>query len=290
MARYPDADWHDAQYNNRARVADCSRILERWAAQSALARKRPGAYLDLRYGDGANETLDVFAPEAQRAAPVLVFVHGGWWRSLDKRDHSFLAPPFARRGAVVVVPNYALCPAVSVEQIALQMVRALAWTHSNAARFGGDPARIVVAGHSAGGHLAAMMLCCDWRAVANDGARRLPARLVGSALAISGLFDLAPLRRTPYLQVDLRLTPAAVRRLSPARVAPPAGRLYAVVGADESDEFLRQTALICGAWGARAVPVCEGIPGADHFTALDALADPRQRLHALALQLLGLAR
>ena len=232
----------------------------------------------------------MFAPEAQRAAPVLVFVHGGWWRSLDKRDHSFLAPPFARRGAIVVVPNYALCPAVSVEQIALQMVRALAWTHSNAARFGGDPARIVVAGHSAGGHLAAMMLCCSWRAVANDGARRLPALLVGSALAISGLFDLAPLRRTPYLQVDLRLTPAAVRRLSPARLAPPAGRLYAVVGADESDEFLRQTALICGAWGARAVPVCEGIPGADHFTALDALADPRQRLHALALQLLGLAR
>lgn len=293
MMRRANAAWLDAQYNNRARIAVSAQILERWAAQSARVRRWPGAHLDLPYGTGGNEVLDVFAPRTQgtAAVPVLVFIHGGWWRSLDKSDQSFLAPAFVDRGAIVVVPNYALCPAVRIETIAMQMVRALVWTHRNAARFGGDPARIVVAGHSAGGHLAAMMLCCDWRAVARDAfaaSRKLPARLVKSALAVSGLFDLAPLRRTPYLQADLRLTPAAVRRLSPVRFAPPAGRLLAVVGGAESEEFLRQNALIRQAWGMRAVPVCESVPGANHLTVLDALADPQSRLHALALDLLGL--
>ena len=287
MRRLHDPAWLDAQYNNRARIPDAMQVLERWAAESARARGRCDMHLDLRYGDGPSETLDVYAPRAALLpAPVLFFIHGGWWRSLDKSDHSFVAPPFVDRGALVVVPNYALCPAVSIETIAMQMVRALAWTYRNAERFGGDPARIVVAGHSAGGHLAAMLLCCDWRRV--GGGRALPRRLVKSALAISGLFDLAPLRRTPYLQVDLRLTQESVRRLSPVRFAPPAGRLVAVVGGDESEEFLRQNALIRSAWGARAVPVCESVPGANHFDVLDRLADPQGRPHALALELLGL--
>lgn len=298
MSRQPDAMWLDAQYNNRARIPDCPRIFERWAAQSALARERPGVHLDLPYGAGPNETLDVFVPRSGGAvlAPALFFIHGGWWRSLDKSDQSFLAPTFVDRGAMVIMPNYALCPAVRIETIALQMVHALAWTYRNAARFGGDPARIVVVGHSAGGHLAAMMLCCDWRAVSSNAScdvpcadtRELPARLVGSAAAISGLFDLAPLRRTPFLQVDLQLTPAAVRRLSPVRFPPPAGCLSAVVGGGESEEFLRQNALIRKAWGARAVPVCESLPDANHFDVLDEFVNPRSRLHALAAELLGL--
>ena len=283
MTRQPPAAWLDAQYNNRARIPEHAQIFERWTAASALAREKSLCHIDVGYGPEPSETLDVFtSPRAN--APVLVFIHGGWWRSLDKRDHSFIAPAFAQAGAMVVVPNYALCPAVTIETITLQLVRALVWVHRHAARYGGDPGRIVVAGHSAGGHLAAMLLSCRWNDVAPD----LPARLVRSALSISGVFDLEPLRRTPYLQVDLRLTPAAVARLSPARFAPPTGRLYATVGADESEEFLRQNQLIRSAWGADAVPVCETIAGAHHLSVLHTLADPGARLHALALGLLGL--
>ena len=272
----------DIEYNNRARIPDHAQIFARWAAASALAREKSLCHIDVGYGPDPSETLDVFTSPRPNA-PVLVFIHGGWWRSLDKRDHSFIAPAFTRAGAMVVVPNYALCPVVSIEEITMQMVRALVWVYRHAARYGGDPQRIVVAGHSAGGHLAAMLLSCRWQDVMPD----LPTQLVRSALSISGLFDLEPLRRTPFLQADLRLTPASTARLSPVRFAPPQGRLMAMVGADESDEFLRQNQLIRTAWGADAVPVCEAIAGAHHLNILHALADPGARLHTLALQLLG---
>lgn len=285
----PTLDQHalEAQYNNRARVPDHPEVLARWERASLAAREGSACHLDLAYGSGPGQTLDVFpaAGSAAAPAPVLVFIHGGYWRSLDKSQHSFVAPSFSADGAMVVVPNYALCPAVSVEQIALQLTQALAWTYRHAAQFGGDPARIAVLGHSAGGHLATMMLSCRWKEVAAD----LPAQLVAGALSISGVFDLEPLRLTPSLQVDLQLTPAAVRRLSPAFFPrPKAGRLYATVGAVESAEFLRQNHLIRDVWGPTAVPVCEVVPGKNHFTVMESLADPRGRLHDLALRLVNL--
>ncbi len=279
-----DAAWHDQQYNNRARVPEAPAILARWAQASALARQGLTGELDRRYSDDPAETLDVF-PARAPGAPVLVFIHGGYWRALDKSDHSFIAPAFVQRGAMVVVPNYGLCPAVGIDQIALQCSRALAWVWRHAAGFGGDPSRIVVAGHSAGGHLAAMMLACRWPTL-GDG---LPQRLVSGALSISGLFDLDPLRHAPFLQADLQLTPATVRRLSPAFFARPRGPLHALVGADESEEFLRQNRLIRDQWGPSTVPVCESLPGMNHFTVLHSLAEPLGRAHRLALGQLGLA-
>jgi len=279
----PDPAWLDAQYNNRARVPEHAAIFERWGRASAEARERASCNIDVPYGAGPNETLDLF-PTGHPNAPVLVFVHGGWWRSLDKRDHSFIAPPFTQAGAMVVVPNYALCPAVTIETITLQIVDALAWVYRHAALHGGDPARIVVVGHSAGGHLAAMLLSCRWSQVASD----LPARVVKSALSISGVFDLEPLRHTPFLRSDLGLTPASAKRLSPARFPPPKGTLLAVVGADESEEHLRQNRLIRDAWGERSVPVCETIPDRHHFDVVDALTDSSAQLHRLTLRLLGL--
>ena len=282
MSRY-DAEGLNAQYDNRARVADHARHLARWPEASALARVQVDGRLDLRYGAGPSETLDLFLP-AQGSAPVLVYLHGGYWRALDKNDFSFVAPAFTQAGALVAVPNYALCPAVSIEDITWQMVRALQWLWQNVAQYGGDPQRIAVVGHSAGGHLAAMMLSCRWKQV--DEA--LPAQLVGGAMSISGLFDLEPLRHTPFLQADLKLTPASVRRLSPAFFPRPKGKLYAVVGAAESEEFLRQNQLIRDVWGPTAVPVCETLPGRNHFDVLESLVDPAGRLHDLALRLLGL--
>ena len=165
------------------------------------------------------ESLDVFrAADAASTgkAPVLVFLHGGYWRSLDKSDHSFVAPAFTRAGACVVVPNYALCPGdanhpVTVPHISVQMVKALAWVWRNIDQYGGDPARITVSGHSAGGHLAAMLLACQWQAYAND----LPQGLVRNALSISGLHELESIRNTPFLQKDLRLTQQDAIKASP---------------------------------------------------------------------------
>ena len=283
MAMQHDAAWYDAQYDNRARVADHPAILQRWAEASALARQGLRGEIDLAYGPTEAERLDVFRAE-QPDAPVLVFIHGGWWRALDKADHSFIAPAFVKAGAMVVVPNYGLCPTVGIEDIALQMTRALAWTWRHAAEHGGDPSRIVVAGHSAGGHLAAMLLACRWKVVDES----LPPRLVSGALSISGVFDLDPIREAPFLQADLKLTPAGVRRLSPAFFPRPRGPLYAVVGGDESDEHLRQNRLIRDQWGPSTVPVCETVGGKNHFDVLHELVDPEARVHSLALRLLGL--
>ena len=277
--------WLDAQYNNRALVPNHAEVMASWARASAVARAgASAALLDVRYGAEPGQTLDVF-PAGAPKAPILLFIHGGYWRSLDKADHSFVAPSFNADGAMVVVPNYGLCPALSIEQIALQLTAAVVWVHRHGAELGGDPSRIALAGHSAGGHLAAMLLSCRWKEVADD----LPLQPLAGGLSISGLYDMEPLRHTPFLQGDLRLTPSAVARLSPAFFPrPKAAKLYATVGLDESSEFLRQNRLIRDVWGPTAVPVCETIPGANHFTILAGLADPAGRLHDLALRLLGL--
>lgn len=278
-----DPQWLEAQYNNRARVPEHAGILDRWRQASQLVSSQARCELDVAYGDLPSERLDVF-PAAQPGAPVLVFIHGGYWRSLDKSDHSFIAPSFVSDGAAVVVPNYGLCPDVGIEQIALQLTRVVAWAWRHAADFGGDPQRIALAGHSAGGQLAAMLLACRWK----DVDAEMPLLPLQGALSISGLYDLEPVRLTPFLADDLKLTPASVRRLSPAFFPRPRRPLYAVVGGDESEEFLRQNQLIRDQWGPTAVPVCETLVGHHHFNVLHNLADPAGRLHDLALRLLGL--
>ncbi len=194
--------WLDAQYNNRARVPEALQHLQRWAADSALARQHlqatGQAVLDVPYMadpglPAAAQTLDIFTPPAHATPPeggwpVLVFIHGGYWRALDKADHSFIAPPWVNAvvgpGAVVVVPNYALCPLVNVSSITAQMQQAVAWVHRHVAAHGGNPQRLTVAGHSAGGHVVGMLLSTRW---AEWG---LPAQPVQHGISISGLFDL----------------------------------------------------------------------------------------------------
>ena len=284
MSKTWDPFWLDAQYNTRAMVPTHAEHFRRWADDSAQVLRGEGHALDVAYGNGPQERLDIFhARAAHGPAPVLFFIHGGYWRAFDKRDHSFVAPAFTSEGVCVVVPNYSLCPAVTVPDIVMQMVRALAWTWKHIAQYGGDRERIYVAGHSAGGHLAAMMAACLWSV--HDPA--LPADLVKAALSISGLHDLEPIMHTPFLQPSLHLTPEQVQRASPARFrAPETAKLYSVSGALESEEFHRQTKLIRDAWGEERVAVCELIPGCNHYSVLEAFATPGNRLHELALKML----
>ena len=282
-----DAAWHDRMYNNRALVPDFADHFAHWTNASAQARDALKPQVDVRYGDGPNESLDIF-PAARADAPVVIFIHGGYWRSLDKSDHSFVAPALRDMGACVVVVNYALCPGtteqpVTVPDIALQMAKATAWVWRHIAAHGGDRRNISVIGHSAGGHLAAMLLACDWKKLGRD----LPAGLVRKAMSISGLFDLEPVRKTLFVQGDLKLTPAHVRMASPAKWQRPGkGVLFTVVGGDESPEFLRHNRLIHQAWGPKTVPVCEELPGLNHFSVVTDLTRPGTRLNALALALI----
>ncbi len=286
--RAQTSDWYDSMYNNRALVPDHAAHFAQWAQTSADARASLQCNLDIAYGEGPNETLDIF-PAKQKNAPVVVFIHGGYWRSLDKADHSFVAPPLHDMGACVVVVNYALCPGtskqpVTIPDIAQQMAKALAWTWHHIAQYGGNPQQVVVSGQSAGGHLAAMLLACDWKKVDPS----IPAHWIQKALSISGLYDLTPLRKTPFLQTSLKLTAQHARMASPALwPRPKKGVLYTVAGGDESAEFLRHNRLIHQTWGHKTVPVCEHLTGLNHFSIVTDLTKKGTRLSALMKQLLS---
>ncbi|MCE2657110.1 MAG: alpha/beta hydrolase [Rubrivivax sp.] len=286
--------WYDQQYNARAGIPDAAEHLQRWASRSAAARAQLRSVLDVPYTEAGHhnpgERLDIFLPSAPSAgspaAPVLIHIHGGYWRALDKQDQSFIAQPFCEAGALVLVPNYNLCPQVTLAQIVMQMVQAVAWAWAHAAEYGGDPHRIVVTGHSAGGHLAAMMMACEWPQVAPG----LPADVVKVAVPVSGLFELEPLRHAPFLSSDLGLTAAEAERLSPALLPlkrPRAGSVQAFVGEQESPEFHRQGRALREAWGLRVVSACEAVPGCHHLSVMDALVDPSTRLHQAVRRALG---
>lgn len=279
-------EWLEVQYNNRKRVPDTPELLARWGAESVAARASLGGRRDIAYGS-YGERLDVFAPlkDDGRLRPVLVFIHGGYWRSLSKDDHSFIASAFANAGACVVVPDYTLCPKVSIPTIAVQMAQAVAWVHDHIADFRGDSRRIVVAGHSAGGHLTAMLMGCRWRQVAPH----LPSDVVSTSLAISGLYDLAPLQHVPFLKDDLRITAQHIHQASPLHwPVPTHGELHLAVGGDESEEFLRHQAALAQAWGEQRVPTAKVVQGMHHFNIMDDFASPTGQLHGLARDLLGL--
>ena len=265
-------------YSPRATVHDWQQIIERWHKRSAEVRKSAQAWLDVPYGTSAAETLDIFPAEG-RSRGLLMFIHGGYWRALDKSDHSFIAPAFTRAGLTVAIPNYALCPAVTVEDIVRQMLQAAAWLYRNGGNFGAPLQRLCVAGHSAGGHLTAMTLAAQWPVFAGD----LPRKIVRAGICMSGLYDLAPLVKVSF-NADVRLTPASARKLSPA-LMPPAtdAPLYTAVAAEENEGFHIQQKIIGKAW-ASVHKKSITVPGAHHFSILERFIDPASELHRATLQ------
>jgi arylformamidase len=283
MSTVADAAFLSREYNNRELFPDHPRHFARWQESSARARSTMSCHLDVAYGASPGETLDIF-PARKGDGSALLFIHGGYWRSLDKKDFSFLAPALVDAGVSLVVVNYDLCPKVTIERIVQQMLAASAWLYRNAERYGMDEDRLYVSGHSAGGHLAAMMLAALWPV--HD--RALPKDLYKGALAVSGVYDLRPLTHVTWLNGDLRLDGEAAITLSPAFL-PPATRapLYLAVGGLESSEFKRQNALLAQHW--KAVLGGEvAMPGRDHFTVIDGLADPSNPLFAGARRMMGL--
>lgn len=257
----------EAEYNIRARHPEHQSIREGWSTASERTRAALSCELDVAYGPAPRQRLDIF-PAAKSGSPLLVFIHGGYWRSNDKSTYAFVAESYVPAGAAVATINYGLAPEVSMTEIVEQTRGALAWLHEHAGAYNADPERIHVAGHSAGGHLTAMLMTTDWPA------RGQPARLLRGGCAISGLFDLAPLIQTS-INADIRLDAKTARRLSPllhlrAEGAP----LIIAVGGDETDEFLRQSRAFATAWTTRRFS-CQHLilPGLNHYTILSQLAD-----------------
>lgn len=267
---------YEAEYDNRARVPEHPRIFARWATDSQAYRARLPAARQARmsYGPTAREVIDVF--DACHDAPLAVFIHGGWWRNFEPSLFSHFASGLNAHGIGVALPGYNLCPQVSIADIVGEMRSALLALWQRYAR------RMLVFGHSAGGHLTAVLAATDWRAL--DAAT--PADLVPAGYAISGVYDLAPLVHVS-INLDLRLDADSARNLSPTLWRAPRGHvLDAVVGARESNEFLRQSRLIADVWGkAGVVTRYEEIAGADHFTVLDSLTDPNSAMVARLLAL-----
>jgi arylformamidase len=258
----------DDQYNARLACPNVEEYLERWPAESQRVRESLECRLGVPYGPSAAETLDIF-PAAGGRAPVLMFIHGGYWRAFSKNEFSFAAEAYVADGITVAVVDYALAPTVTMDEIVRQCRAALAWLHHNVAEHGGDPGSLHVGGHSAGGHLTAMMMSTDWPAF-EEG---LPADLIKSGSAVSGLFDLEPIRLS-YLNEEVRLDEDMVRRNSPIGLAPAAaGPLTLSVGGGESDEFHRQMDGYAARWRAAGLePGQVKPPGLDHFGVMDDFA------------------
>jgi arylformamidase len=276
----------DAQYNAGASVPDYAAFLGQYADRSAEERSGNACHLHIAYGPTLAETLDIF-PASQPGAPVLVFLHGGYWRSLAASDFSFVARGPRAQGFTTVVVDYALCPWVPIEEIVRQVRASVAWVYRHIHLYGGDPARIGIAGHSAGGHLAMMALLSEWKECYG-----LPADLLRAAISISGLHELEPLRHS-YLQPVLQLDHRTVARNSPTRLAAHVNAPVLLAwGQQESEEFASQARDFAAAMvRAESDVTTFVVPGAHHFSVLDGFLDPGSRFCTwLAAALAGSSR
>jgi arylformamidase len=259
----------DAQYNPSMGLADPNAPGAHYAAQADKARSTLRSHLDIPFGPTVHETLDIF-PADKPNTPVFVFIHGGYWRAFQSKNFHGVALGLQARGITTVVINYALCPFVTIDEITRQVRAAVAWTLRNIAQYGGDPTRVALGGHSAGGHLTAMCLQTEWQR--DYGLAQDPLK---AAVLVSGLFDLEPLRYS-YLQPMIQLDDGIVKRNSPAfLVRASTTPVWVTWGGAESTEFARQAQIYHDAWEAAGnAAELRAIPGADHFTVIHGFEHP----------------
>ncbi|MGJ3259042.1 MAG: alpha/beta hydrolase [Rhodospirillales bacterium] len=277
-----ELDW---QYNNRERVPEHATLTGAYKARGdAFVQKAPHVF-DIPFGDSAAEVLDVYpAFDPDDLAPVLIFFHGGYWFSRHKDDFRYIPAGFTPAGAMVVVVNYALVPDVDLPELVRQCRASVAWTHKNAKEHGGDPNNIHIAGHSAGGHITAMMYATDWSEWNVD-----PGAIKGG-MAVSGLYDLEPIRLN-YMNPTLGFTPEIVSGYSPVHLKPEVeAPLVFSVGGAETPEFQRHNKMLMGPW-SQAGLACEEVtvPGLNHFTILEDFSTEGRTLNTRMRQLMGLS-
>ncbi len=270
-------NYYDREYDPKNRIANFADYFTRWKGASLEAREQLTGQLDISYGPSDDETLDYF-PASQAGAPLLIFLHGGYWRSFHKDDFSWIAPAYVAAGISVSVVNYSLAPQVTLPAMVEQVRRSVLWLHSNSLRLGHDPARIVCSGHSAGGHLTAMMLVTNW-ADLNHSQSIEPIR---AAIGISGLYDLEPISKTEFLKPEISLDTETISSMSPVKLTPSGQTpLLTVVGQQESSEFHRQSQMLVDCWGNSITQGPLDIGGANHFDVCDEFVNENSELFRL---------
>ncbi len=257
----------DQEYDNRARVPEHPQIIDGWVKQAQKYRNNSNCDIDLAYGDMPRQRCDMFRPDRDRKGPIVIFIHGGYWKALDKSYFSHLAAGFNAHGLNVLMPSYSLCPQVHITDIITEIRLLCAWSWRTYRR------KLIVTGHSAGGHLAAAMLASDWHEMG------LPADLVNTGLSISGIFDLRPLLAT-QINAELQLDEYSARKASPLLWPTPENKRFeSWVGGDESSEFIRNSATISACWsGAGTATSHVVVPDKNHFSVIEQLADPESHM------------
>lgn len=277
-------DQLDAQYNNRERVANHEDIMTALAHRGNAYANSVRYHVDISFGEDADEVLDIYpATNGNPSAPVMIYFHGGYWFSRHKDDFQFIPCGFNDAGATVVVVNYGLIPKIDMAELIRQCQASVAWVYNNIADHGGDPEQLYLCGHSAGGHITAMMLATDWAAWGVDGTA------IKGALAISGLYDLEPVRHT-YMNPTLGFTEDTVSQFSPVHLSPTiTPDLMVTVGGAETEEFKRHSRLICDAWAESGVKcTLEVVSDLNHFTVLSDLTSEGGALNGHMRSLMGI--
>ena len=271
--QFSKQDEIDTEYDPERGVPDFGRYVDFFVGESEKAREDLDCILDERFGPTVEETIDIF-PASEPDSPILVFIHGGYWRRLSSKEFSLVARGLVALGITTVVTNYALCPKVTLPEITRQSRAAISWLYRSEHGFAGNRNRIFVAGHSAGGHQVARLLSTHW-----EQDYGLPADVIKGGFAISGLFDLRPLRYS-FLQPMLQLSEEIVRAESPMFNIPQVSRpLITSVGGEETGEFKRQSHDYMNALVAAGLSASfSEQPGKNHFSAIEGFIDQNSDL------------